>query len=455
MKPKLLIIDDDDEIRTQLTWALNTDYEILQADSRTSALKLFHGQHPQVALLDLGLPPHPSDAREGFAILSEMLHDDPLIKVIIVTGQGERNIAMEAIGAGAFDLLIKPIDLDELKFILKRSCHVSGLERDYLALQKRIEQDSFEGLLGVSPKMQVVFNTIRKVATTDAPVLVLGESGTGKELVAHAIHQKSDRSNCAFVPINCGAIPESLLESELFGHEKGSFTGAHTQRKGRIEHANGGTLFLDEIGEISLPLQVKLLRFLQDQRIERVGGREEIQVDTRVIAATNVNLQEAILNGGFREDLFYRIAVISMEIPPLRERGDDIDILAKEFLRRYSSEVDKDGLVFSVEAMKALAGYSWPGNIRELQNRIRRAVIMAEGKRLAPEDLDLAQTKPKCSFRSLKEARESVEREMVQQALRSTAGKIAPAALALGISRPTFYELMEKLDLKRETKQPV
>lgn len=451
MKSRLLIVDDDEEIRTQLKWALNQDYDIIQAENRESGRKIFQEQKPPVVLLDLGLPPSPSNSSEGFALLSDIIAEDPLAKVIIVTGQGERDNAMHAIGAGAFDLLTKPVDLDELKIILKRSYHVSQLERGYRELQQRVHPDSFEELLGVSPRMQAVYAAIRKVATTDAPVLILGESGTGKELVARAIHQRSHRKEHPFVPINCGAIPENLLESELFGHEKGAFTGAHIQRKGRIEKASGGTLFLDELGEISLQLQVKLLRFLQDQRIERVGGRDEIEVDTRIVAATNSNLQEAIEAGSFREDLYYRIAVVIIEIPPLRDRGDDIQLLAKEFLRRYSSDANKEGMIYGVEAMKALISHDWPGNVRELQNRVRRAVIMAEGKRLAPADLDLDQARPKLHFRSLKEARESVERDMVQQALRSTAGKIAPAAQLLRISRPTFYELMEKLDLKRET----
>jgi two-component system NtrC family response regulator len=298
--------------------------------------------------------------------------------------------------------------------------------------------------------MQQVFNSIRKVATSDAPVLVLGESGTGKEMVAQAIHRRSSRKDGPFVAINCSAIPETLLESELFGHEKGSFTGAHVQRKGRIETASGGTLFLDEIGELPALLQVKLLRFLQEQCIERVGGRQPIQVDTRIVAATNVDLKKAIVDGRFREDLFYRLAVVVINLPPLRERENDVRLLANEFLRRAGAKVGKNGLAFDHEALRALISHSWPGNVRELDNRVKRAVIMADGKRLTVEDLELGELGSAPRATTLKEAREALEREMIQKMLRKHSGKIAPAAAELGVSRPTLYELMDKLGLKRE-----
>jgi two-component system NtrC family response regulator len=449
MKHKLLIVDDDEEIRTQMKWALAQDYEVLLAEDRKSALASFSEAHPLVTLLDLGLPPRPGDPEEGLAALAEMLARDSLTKIIIISGQGEKNNALSAIGAGAYDFLPKPVDVDVLKLLLKRAFHVASLEREYRQLQQ-LQGDTFEGMLGSSPAMQQVFGSIRKVATTDAPVLILGESGTGKEMAALAIHRRSRRKEGPFVAINCSAIPETLLESELFGHEKGSFTGAHAQRKGRIEMASGGTLFLDEIGEIPLPLQVKLLRFLQEQRIERVGGRTEIQVDTRVIAATNADLKKGIFEGRFREDLFYRLAVVVINLPPLRDRENDVRLLAQEFLRRNAAKANKEGLAFDQEAIRTLSLHSWPGNVRELENRVKCAVIMAEGKRLTTHDLDLNGNLAPTHGGTLKGAREAVEREMVQKALRKHGGKIAPAAVELGISRPTLYELMEKLGIKRE-----
>jgi two-component system NtrC family response regulator len=351
--------------------------------------------------------------------------------------------------------LAKPIQVEELRIILHRTFHVAALERDYREMQARVQAETFEGLLGTSPQMQQVFSAIRKVAGVDAPVLILGESGTGKEIAALAIHKRSPRKDGPFIAINCGAIPENLLESELFGHEKGSFTGAHAQRKGRIESANAGTLFLDEIGELPLQLQVKLLRFLQEQRIERVGGRQLIQVDTRVIAATNVDLKKAIATGAFREDLYYRLAVVVFNLPPLRERGGDISLLAHEFLRRNASATGKEGLTFAKDATQALNAHRWPGNVRELENRVKRAVIMADGKRLNAKDLELESGSLSAASLNLKDARENAERDVVQRALRKHSGKIAPAAADLGISRPTLYELIDKLGLgkaERESK---
>jgi two-component system, NtrC family, response regulator len=446
---KLLIVDDDEEIRTQMKWALSQDYEILVAEDRATASRIFSEQNPPVTLLDLGLPPQPGTPEEGMAALAEMLEHDQRAKIIIVSGQGEKTNALQAIGAGAYDFLTKPVDLEELKVILRRTFHVAGLERDYRSLQARMREDAFEGLLGNSPQMHLVFSAIRKVATTDAPVLILGESGTGKEMAAQAIHRRSARKEGPFVAINCSAIPETLLESELFGHEKGSFTGAHVQRKGRIESASAGTLFLDEIGEIPLQLQVKLLRFLQEQHIERVGGRQEISVDTRVIAATNVDLKKAIAEGKFREDLYYRLAVVVVSLPPLRQREGDIQLLAREFLRRSAAANGKDGLTFGKDAVRALSDHSWAGNVRELENRIKRAVIMADGKRLTSADLELERSLEAPLSLNLKEAREAAERDVVQRALRKHSGKIAPAAAEMGISRPTLYELMEKLGIQK------
>ncbi|HCL91675.1 MAG TPA: sigma-54-dependent Fis family transcriptional regulator, partial [Verrucomicrobia subdivision 3 bacterium] len=306
MLPRLLIVDDDEEIRTQMKWALGKEYQIFLAEDRVRAIDAFMEHRPPVVLLDLGLPPHRGTPEEGLAVLSELIARDRFAKIIIVSGQAEKTNALQAIGAGAYDFLTKPVDVEELKIILRRTFHVAGLERDYRKLQAQLQTETFEGLLGTSPQIQRVFASVRKVAATNAPVLILGESGTGKEMLAQAIHRLSSRKDGPFVAINCSAIPETLLESELFGHEKGSFTGAHVQRNGRIEVASGGTLFLDEIGEIPQQIQVKLLRFLQEQRIERVGGRQEIQVDTRVVAATNVDLKKAISTERFREDLYYR-----------------------------------------------------------------------------------------------------------------------------------------------------
>ena len=305
-------------------------------------------------------------------------------------------------------------------------------------------------MLGASPPMQAVFTFIRKVAPTTAPVLILGESGTGKEMVAQALHRRSAQRNGPFIAINCNAIPENLLESELFGHEKGSFTGAHMQRKGHIESAAGGTLFLDEIGELPASVQVKLLRFLQEKRFQRVGGRHEMHSDARVIAATNVNLKESVANGAFREDLYFRLAVVVVKVPSLRERGDDVTLLAKEFLRRYGAQHGKARLTFAADAFRALALHDWPGNVRELQNRVQRAAIMADGKRITAADLELTDAIDALPPQTLKEAREALEREIVQAAMRRHAGKITSAALELGISRPTLYELMEKLGIARE-----
>jgi two-component system NtrC family response regulator len=402
-----------------------------------------------VALLDLGLPPHPGSPDEGLATLSDLLALDRLAKVVIITGQGEKENALRAIGAGAYDFLSKPVEMDELKFLLKRCFHLVQLEKEYAEMQQLVSADSFEGMQGTSAQMRPIFDVIRKVATSDAPVLILGESGTGKEMAARAIHQRSNRKGGPFVAINCGAIPETLLESELFGHEKGAFTGAHVQRKGRIESANDGTLFLDEIGEIPMALQVKLLRFLQEQTIERIGGRQEIEINARVVAATNVDLKKAMAANAFREDLYYRLAVVQVTLPPLRDRESDIRLLAQYFLSRFTSQVNKPQLVFDQDAVRALGRHNWPGNVRELENCIRRAVIMAEGRRITARDLELSPSPMDAGVVTLKEAREAVERQMLTQALRKHAGKIAPAAAELGLSRPTIYELMDKLGISR------
>jgi two-component system NtrC family response regulator len=453
MKAKLLLIDDDEDIRMQMRWALESEYQVLQAGDRAGALALFAEHRPPVCLLDLGLPPRPADPTEGLATLAELLGQDPLTKVIIISGQGEKANALRAVGAGAYDFLCKPVDLEELRIILKRCFHVARLEAEYRRLQQQLEAEQFEDMLGTSPGMQQVFQIIRKVAPSDAPVLILGESGTGKEMAGRAIHRLSLRRDGPFIAINCGAIPENLLESELFGHEKGAFTGAHTARPGRFELAHGGTLFLDEIGELPLPLQVKLLRFLQENCVERVGGRKPIPVDTRIIAATNTDLKAALASGAFREDLYYRLAVVVLRIPPLRERNGDILLLARSFLQRFAAQNRREALAFDERALHALEEHTWPGNVRELENRIKRAVIMAEGRLIRPADLELETVRKVNDAQPLpplRQARENLERELITRALQRHGGKIAPAAAELGISRPTLYELIEKLGIKRE-----
>jgi two-component system, NtrC family, response regulator len=449
-KEKLLIVEDDLELRTQMKWGLGRDHEILLAEDRTGAIEIFKSEHPYVVTLDLGLPPRPAGVEEGFLTLSQILEQESLAKVIVITGQNEKQHALSAIGNGAYDFLAKPVDLEELRVILVRAFHVSRIERENRELQKKVGSETFAEILGTSPRMQKVFETIRKVATTDTPVLIVGESGTGKELTARAIHSRSARKQGPFVAIDCGAIPDNLLESELFGHEKGAFTGAHIQRKGRIEAAQGGTLFLDEIGELSPRLQVKLLRFLQEQRIERVGGREGIHIDARVLAATNTDLEQALKDGRFREDLYYRLGVVVISMPPLRERDGDVLLLARAFLQRYATENKKVTMSFTPQALRAIERHSWPGNIRELENRIKRAVIMADTRKVTPADLELTSPYAGYEGRGLKEAREALERDMVQRAIERNRGNLTIVASELGISRPSLYDLIDKLGIQKD-----
>ncbi len=446
-KSKLLIIDDDEDLRTQMKWALTADYNIYLAEDRQSAIAIINKEQPAVVTLDLGLPPNPAGVEEGFTVLDHILDGYNNTKVIIITGRAEKEHALRAVEKGAYDFFYKPIELDELKVVLRRAFHVFQLEQEQRELRHRLSGDTFEDMIGTSPKMQDVFSTIRKVATTDAPVLITGESGTGKELVARAIHKLSIRRSKPFIPINCGAIPENLIESELFGHEKGTFTGAHAQRKGRFEMAEGGTLFLDEIGDLPLTLQVKLLRFLQEKTIERVGGREQIEVDTRVLAATNRDLEEAMKNATFRGDLYYRLNVVKISLPALRERNADVVLLAKTFLDRYTGEIRKKIKGFSSQAIESIVRYSWPGNVRELENRIKRAVIMSEGKKITPEDLEIESTAGGKECLVLKDAREILEKDLILKAIARNENNLTKAASDLGISRPTLYDLMEKLGI--------
>ena len=442
MPRPLLLIEDDELIRNQMQWALDTDYDVHIANNRVSAIDVAKQLRPPVILLDLGLPPAPREATEGLRALREMLAIAPCTKIIVVTGHGERAIALKAVEHGAHDYFTKPADLDELKLMLKRAYQLHDLEMENRTEHRDETRRGVGPLIGSSPVMDVLFATIRKVASSEAAVLITGESGTGKEMVARAIHGKSRRADDPFVAINCSAIPENLLESELFGHEKGAFTGATAQRLGRIECANDGTLFLDEIGEMSLALQVKLLRFLQDRTIERVGGRHVISIDVRVIAATNSDLTQAIANGTFREDLYYRLRVVTIPVPTLRERGHDVMLLAQVFFDRATAEESKVLKGFTSDAWEAIQSYNWPGNVRELENRVKRAIVMAEGRMATAVDLELAP--PEHPSPSLRAAKRQTEREVVSAALRKHQGNITRAAADLGVSRQALHEIMAK-----------
>ncbi len=447
-RPSLLLIEDDEDLRQQLKWALSSEYEIREAGDRTTALQIVNKELIPVAILDLGLPPHPGSAVEGLAALEDMLHNNPSLKVIMATGNTDRQNAFKAIALGAYDFLEKPVEVDVLKGVLERAYYLFRLERENLALRQNQDQSDFEAIIGSSAPMQKVFEIIRRVANSDISVLITGESGTGKELIAHALHNQSDRRVNPFVAINCGAIPETLLESELFGHEKGSFTGAHARRMGRVESAHKGTLFLDEIGELPSALQVKLLRVLQERCVERIGGRESIEVDIRVVAATNMDLERAMAEGRFREDLYYRLNTITVNVPPLKDRGGDILLLADRLLQRIAGAARKKLMGFTRDSKIAIERYHWPGNVRELENRIKRAVAMADGSRVTPDDLELDTQNMGYSGTTLKQAREAVERELIQRTLEKTGGNVTRAAGELGVSRPTLHELISRYSLR-------
>jgi len=451
-KPKLLIVDDDEAIRTQLKYALREEFTLAFAENRPTALAEVANFKPDLVTLDLGLPPAENGAEEGLAALDEIVNKAPATKVVVVTGNGDRVNAIKAIHLGAFDFHPKPIDVGTLKVVLGRAAYLQTLETDAESYLKTQEHSvRFQDILGNTPTMREVFAVVTRVSRTDATVLIQAESGTGKELLARAIHSNSPRKSRPFVAINCGAIPETLLESELFGHEKGAYTGAHVQRKGKLELVDGGTLFLDEIGEMSPPLQVKLLRFLQEREIERVGGRETVRVDARVIAATNKDLKAELRVGNFREDLYYRLSVVNLRLPPLRERGEDIVLLANAFLRR-NPDAERRRLRFSANALEAFTKYAWPGNVRELENVVERAVIMAQGKQIEVSDLgiDVALPAGQSELAPLRETRNKAERETVVDALVKTRGNISQAAKLLGVSRPTFHSMIDKhaLDAK-------
>lgn len=442
---KLLVVEDDPGIQDQLRWCFD-HYEVIVAGDRASAMEQVQRHQPPVITLDLGLPPDANGISEGLATLEEIISHSVNTKVIVVTGQNDRENAVRAVGAGAYDFYHKPIDAEILGLIVNRAYRLHELEQENRALMSKKMELPVEGVVACSPEMVKVCRTVEKVAPSDATILLLGDSGTGKELCARSLHDLSPRSKGRFIAINCAAIPENLLESELFGYEKGAFTGAIKQTPGKIEYANNGTLFLDEVGDLPMSLQAKLLRFLQERVVERVGGREEIPVDVRVVCATHQDLQEKIRSGTFREDLYYRISEIAVQIPPLRERGGDIPLLARMFLENFNREQNRNLRRFSKDALIAMEAHNWPGNVRELKNRVRRAVIMAEGKHITPKDLELENVSSDAKHLDLRHVRDEAERQAIQRALSHADGKISLAADLLGISRPTMYDLIRKFN---------
>jgi two-component system NtrC family response regulator len=441
-----LIVEDDPGLQKQLKWCFD-DYEVLVADNRAAALAALRRFEPPVVLQDLGLPPDPEGVSEGFATLLETLRIAPRTKVIVVTGQLDKANAVRAVGLGAYDFYQKPVDNDVLRLLVNRARYLYDLEEQNRALTQYQGAMPVAGVIAVSESMTRVCRMIEKVAPTMATTLLLGDSGTGKELLARALHNLSDRRDQTFVAINCAAIPENLLESELFGYEKGAFTGAAKQTQGKFELADGGTLFLDEIGDMPLSLQAKLLRFLQDRVIERVGGRERISVDVRVVCATNKDLPSLIETNAFRQDLYYRISEVTVRIPPLRERPGDAAVIAQVILERYTAEHRRPIKGFAPDALRAIHAYPWPGNVRELENRISGAVIMAEGKYITADDLGLPQSEAGVEWLNLRTARQRAEREAIRQALAVAAGNLSRAAELLGITRPTLYDLLEKNEI--------
>lgn len=448
-KPRLLIVEDDEGLQAQLRWAYE-DFEVVCAADRETALAALRAEEPVVVTLDLGLPPDPDGVSEGFAVLDAIMALKPDTKVIVASGHGARESALAAIARGAYDFYRKPVDIEALGLIVRRAFNLWQIEQENRRLASRSEDRAvLGGLVTAAPEMVKVARTIERVANTNVSVMLLGASGTGKELLARGLHEASERASGRFVAINCAAIPETLLEAELFGHEKGAFTGAVKTTEGKIEQAHGGTLFLDEVGDIPLPLQVKLLRFLQERQIERIGGRKAIDVDTRIVCATHQNLEAMIAEGRFREDLFYRLAEIVVTIPALAERPGDAVLLAKVFLKRFAAEMNSAARGFAPDALAAIDGWGWPGNVRELENRVKRAAIMADGKLVTADDLDLGAAVEEDRLPlNLKSARERSDRTMIRHALARSEGNISHTAKLLGISRPTLYDLLKQYDLQ-------
>ena len=443
---KLLVVEDDPGLQSQLRWFFE-GYEVLQAKDRPSAMAQVRRHRPQLVTLDLGLPPDPANVAEGLALLEEILSASPHTKIVVVTGNDDRENALKAVAKGAYDYYVKPLEADDLRLIVDRAAHLYALEEENRRLLQRAEQP-LQGLITADPGMLKVCRMVERVAPSDATVLLLGDSGTGKEILARAVHELSPRKQGPFVAINCAAIPENLLESELFGYEKGAFTGATRQTIGKIEHAHKGTLFLDEIGDLPMSLQAKLLRFLQEHTVERVGGRKEIPVDIRVVGATNQDLGQLMSEGGFREDLYYRISEIAVYIPPLRDRQGDRNLIAHALLERFVQDQRRPCRGFTSEALQAIEAYDWPGNVREMENVIRRAVIMADGPNLTAEDLGLDAPSEPDQPLGLRAARDAAEREAVIKAMSRCNGNISSAADLLGVTRPTLYNLLDKFGLR-------
>ena len=449
----LLIVDDDPGLLRQLGWCFSDD-RVVTAGTKDAALDGLRRHAPNVVLLDLGLPPDATGTSEGLACLQDMLTVRPFTKVIVMTGNGDKDSAVRAIGLGAWDFYAKPVHADVLRLLVDRAFHVAGLEAEHRARADSRVPDAIAGVVAVSEPMVALCRKIEKVAPTDVSVLLLGESGTGKELLARALHRLSGRQDDRFVAINCAAIPESLLESELFGYEKGAFTGAAKTTPGKIELANRGTLFLDEIGDMAPALQAKLLRFLQERVVERVGGRVEIPVDVRVICATNQELEALIEQGRFRTDLFYRVGEVTLRVPPLRDRPACIPVIARLLLRAFGTELKRPRLTFSPDALRALESHSWPGNVRELENRVKTAVVMSDGTSISAEDLSLPAATEAARSLDLREVRRRAERTAVREALALTEGNVCRAAELLGITRPTLYDLLQKLGIAARDSQP-
>lgn len=445
---RLLIVDDDEALQQQLRWAFD-GFDIRLASNRQTAVAEFEDNPTPVVLLDLGLPPDQDGPSEGLATLESILAIAPETKVVMMTGQTNREYAVRAISLGAYDFYEKPIEADELTLIVERAQNLSALESENRRLQTHNSIESLPDVIAASPNMLKVCRDVRNFATTDISALIIGESGTGKELIARALHQLSNRADGPLVAINCAAIPEALLESELFGHEKGAFTGALKTTEGRVEQANGGTLFLDEIGDMPLPLQAKLLRFLEQRTIERVGGRREIPVDVRIISATNQDLATAHQNGAFREDLYYRLAETVFDIPPLRDREEDCLSIARHVLDMQAKAQAKKVQGFTKDALGAILAYPWPGNVRELQNRVKHAVVSAEERFVTAADLALdVADQPTAKCPTLKQSRELAERTTITRALNEANGNVTKAARILDISRPTLYQMLRQFDLK-------
>ena len=443
-RPKVLVVEDDKGLQKQLRWSLEA-YDLVFAADREEAAAAVQRFQPDVVLQDLGLPPDAEGVSEGFATLRDILSIAPFTKIIVITGNADRDNALKAVAEGAYDFYQKPVDIEALGLMIGRAIHMAKLEHENRRLALEATRRSpIDGIVASDEAMLRVCRAVEKVAPVDITVLLRGESGTGKELLARALHGLSGRSGNRFVAINCAAIPENLLESELFGFERGAFTGAHKTTVGKVELASGGTLFLDEIGDMPAALQAKLLRFLQERRIERIGGREEIPVDVRVVCATNQDLKQLIAGQAFREDLYYRISEVTLRVPPLRERTGGIMVLAQLFLRRYASEYGKNLRGLSADAITAIEAFDWPGNVRELESRIKAAVIMAEGPMLTAADLGLETTPGEIGPTTLRDARGEAERRVIREALAITDGNISAAADRLGVSRPTLYDLMQR-----------